>query len=210
MSVAVDLMPVAELEPYARNARKHSEAAVRRLVAIIEEMGWTNPILVDGDGIVAGHKRRLAALAIYERGGTIRLPSGVELLPGMVPVIDVSGWSEAQRRSYILADNQTTLESEWDADVLRLELSWLEGSGEIDMALTGFDGDALTRLLLREDRGGLTDPDEVPEVEEDAPAVTQPGDVWLLGAYFECEECGTRFSYEDGRAMGGACACEAA
>lgn len=147
MQIEVGLRPVADLAPYARNARKHKPAAVARLVRIIEEMGWTNPILVDDDGIVAGHKRRLAALSIYEKGGTIRLPSGSELPAGMVPVLDVSGWSEAQRRAYIIADNQTTLESEWDADVLKLELSWLEGAAEVDISLTGFDGQALSKAL---------------------------------------------------------------
>lgn len=146
MQIDVAIRPVADLAPYSRNARRHPAAAVARLVAIIEEMGWTNPILVDEAGIVAGHKRRLAALAIYEKGGTIRLPNGRALPAGMVPVLDVSGWNEAQRRAYILADNQTTLESEWDADVLRLELSWLEGA-EIDIGLTGFDGDALAKAL---------------------------------------------------------------
>lgn len=147
MKIAVELRPVADLVPYARNARKHSEAAVARLVSIIGEVGWTSPILVDDDGIVAGHKRRLAALSIYQAGGKIRLPGGQELPAGMVPTLDVTGWTEAQRRAYILADNQTTLESEWDGDMLRLELSWLEGSGEVDMALTGFDGNALAKAL---------------------------------------------------------------
>lgn len=146
MSILIDLRPVADLAPYSRNARRHTDAAVNRLVSIIEEMGWTNPILVDEDGIVAGHKRRLAALAIYGRGGVIRAPNGAEIPPGMVPVIDVTGWSEAQRRAYILADNQTTLESEWDPELLKLELSWLEGAG-VDMGLTGFDGDALAAAL---------------------------------------------------------------
>lgn len=59
MQIEVTLRPVADLAPYSRNARKHNAAAIARLVAIIEEMGWTNPILVDEDGIVAGHKRRL-------------------------------------------------------------------------------------------------------------------------------------------------------
>lgn len=145
-SISVTLRPVGELAPYARNARVHSPAAVRKLRQIIEEMGWTSPILLDDDGIVAGHKRRLAALAIYGDGGTIRLPGGQELPPGMVPVIDVSGWTEAQRRAYVLADNQTTLDSAWDDDLLRLELTWLEGSG-IDMILTGFDGDQLAAAL---------------------------------------------------------------
>lgn len=205
MQIEVTLRPVADLAPYSRNARKHNAAAIARLVAIIEEMGWTNPILVDEDGIVAGHKRRLAALAIYEKGGVIRLPGGRELPAGMVPVLDVSGWSEAQRRTYILADNQTTLESEWEEDVLRIELSWLEGSG-IDMSLTGFDGAALTKLLLSGENGGQTDPDEIPE----APPVpvSRPGDIWLLGAYFECEKCGKHFSYEEGLKLDGECSCD--
>jgi len=147
VNLTIDLLPVADLEPYEANARIHTAEAVERLVAIIEDMGWTQPILTDGGGIVAGHKRRLAALKIYERGGQIRLPGG-ELLPaGTVPVIDVTGWSEAQRRAYIIADNQTTLESGWDEGVLRLELAWLNDTGQIDMSLTGFDGEALARAL---------------------------------------------------------------
>lgn len=146
MQITVDLLPIDGLAPYARNARKHSDAAIGRLVAIIDELGWTSPILIDGDGIVAGHKRRLAALRIYGEGRSIRTPGGQHLPQGMVPVIDVSGWGEAQRRAYIIADNQTTIESEWDDGVLRVELAWLDGSG-LDMGLTGFDGDALAKAL---------------------------------------------------------------
>lgn len=147
MSVTVEMLPVSDLVPYERNARKHSPSAVARLVKIITDMGWTNPILVDDGGIIAGHKRRLAALEIYKKGGTIRLPGGTEVPAGMVPVLDVSGWTEAQRRAYIIADNQTTLESEWDGDVLRLELGWLKDVGEVDMTLTGFDGQGLAKAL---------------------------------------------------------------
>lgn len=147
MPVTVELQPVSELIPFAQNARIHKPAAVARLVKIIGEMGWTNPILVDDDGIVAGHKRRLAALEIYKRGGVIRLPGGDELPEGMVPVLDVSGWTEAQRRAYIIADNQTTLESDWDGETLRLELAWLKEDGDLDIGLTGFDGAALAKAL---------------------------------------------------------------
>lgn len=164
MKIAVDLRPLEDLAPYAQNARKHTPAAINRLVKIIEDMGWTSPILVDVDGIVAGHKRRLAALAIYEKGGTIKLPGGQELPVGTVPVLDVTGWTEAQRRAYVIADNQTTMESEWDEGVLRLELSWLQGTGEIDMALTGFDGAALAKALAAPQQA--TPPDEFPEFGE--------------------------------------------
>lgn len=145
-SVSVAVRAVDELIPYERNARKHPPEKVRKLADLIREFGWTNPILADEVGIVAGHRRRLAAQLIYAEGGTIRLPGGQELPPGTVPVVDCTGWSETQRRAYILADNQTTLEGEWDYDLLRLELTFLEGAG-VDLGLTGFDGAALEAAL---------------------------------------------------------------
>jgi hypothetical protein len=149
--ITVALRRADELVPYGRNSRVHSDEAVSRLVRIIGEMGWTSPILTDAEGIVAGHKRRLAALSIYGAGGTIRLPGGQVLPPGLVPVIDVTGWTEAQRRAYVIADNQTTLESEWDGDLLRLELSWLSEQDGFDMGLTCFGSDALDSALAISD-----------------------------------------------------------
>lgn len=160
--VTVALRRVADLVPYERNTRVHSDEAVARLVQIIGEMGWTSPILVDEQSIVAGHKRRLAALSIYADGGTIRLPGGHALPDGTVPVIDVTGWTEAQRRAYVIADNQTTIESEWDGEILKLELGWLADHG-FNMDLTGFDDETLAAALASLDveasAGAQADPD---------------------------------------------------
>jgi ParB-like chromosome segregation protein Spo0J len=98
----------ADLVPYARNARTHSPAQITKIAAAIEEWGWTNPVLVDETGsIIAGHGRVLAAkkLGIAE-----------------VPVMIVAGWTEAQRRAYVLADNRLALDAGWDEDLLRSEL----------------------------------------------------------------------------------------
>ena len=160
-TIAVEVRPVADLVPYERNARRHPADKVRKLAEIIREFGWTAPILADETGIVAGHRRRLAAMLIYGEGGTIRLPGGQELPPGTVPVVDCTGWSDAQRRAYILADNQTTLEGEWDDDLLRLELTFLEGAG-FDMALAGFDAEALEAALGAAGAGGNEPPDPDP------------------------------------------------
>jgi ParB-like chromosome segregation protein Spo0J len=47
--------------PYARNARKISQAAVDKVASSIKEFGWRQPIVVDGEGVViAGHTRLLA------------------------------------------------------------------------------------------------------------------------------------------------------
>jgi hypothetical protein len=109
----VELRPVDALVPYARNARKHSDAQVREIAASIVEFGWTNPILAD-DVIRAGHGRQKAAQLLYAQGKTIRLPNGAEIPRGTVPVIDCTGWSEAQKRAYVLADNKLAENAEWD------------------------------------------------------------------------------------------------
>src|SRR5277367_5631672 len=89
--LAIEHRPLASLIPYARNARTHSPEQVAEIAASIQEFGWTNPVLVDGEsGIIAGHGRVLAAKRL-----------GID----PVPCIELAGLSEAQRRAYILAES---------------------------------------------------------------------------------------------------------
>jgi DNA modification methylase len=155
--------PLGELIPYARNPRTHSDAQVAQIAASIREFGWTNPILVDGaSGIIAGHGRVLAARKL-----------GLE----QVPVIELAHMSEAQKRAYLLADNQLALNAGWGDELLRLELADLSELG-FDLGLIGFGGGELERLLAGS-KEGLTEDDEAPALPEQA--VTRPGDVWVLG-----------------------------
>jgi ParB-like chromosome segregation protein Spo0J len=81
-----------------------------------------------------------------------------------VPVIVLGHLSEPQRRALVIADNQLALNAAWDEELLRQELSALQGD-HFDLALTGFDDTELSRLLAAEDPGvGLTDEDTVPRV----------------------------------------------
>ncbi|WP_144299798.1 site-specific DNA-methyltransferase [Elioraea rosea] len=163
---------VAELVPYARNARTHSDAQVAQIAASIREFGFTNPILVDGErGVIAGHGRLLAA----------RLLGMTE-----VPVIELSHLSPAQRRAYVLTDNKLALNAGWDDAMLRLELGELQADG-FDLGLIGFAEDELAALLT-EPTSGLTDPDDVPA----SPVVptSRAGDVWRLGRHrLACGDC---------------------
>lgn len=178
----VRLLDVSTLIPYARNARQHSGAQIAKLKALIAEYGWTNPILADlanGNQIVAGHGRQLAALELLRDGVKIRLPSGDTLPPGRAPVIDCSGWSEAQRRAYVIADNQSALSSSWDMELLKIELEDLR-SMDFDLELTGFSVDELMDMLSPEQ---LTDadPDEAPEVPVEPHS--KFGDQWICGPH---------------------------
>jgi DNA modification methylase len=155
----------ASLIPYERNARTHSPAQIDKLCGLIREFGWTNPILVAGNHILAGHARQVAALKL-----------GLD----RVPVIDLSHLTKLQRRAYILADNRSAIDAGWDDELLTLELGDLQEAG-FDLALTGFDLGELATLFGDEVNEGLTDPDEVPPVP--AVPVSRLGDVWLLGRH---------------------------
>jgi DNA modification methylase len=157
---------LGELIPYARNPRTHSDVQVAQIAASIREFGWTNPVLVDGaNGIIAGHGRVLAARKL-----------GLE----RVPVIELAHMSEAQRRAYILADNQLALNAGWDEELLRLELADLSELG-FDLGLIGFGEGELERLLAGDGRTGLTEDDAAPALPEQA--FTKAGDLWMLGEH---------------------------
>lgn len=115
--------PIAELVPYANNARTHSDAQVAQIAASIKEFGWTNPILVDADGgVVAGHGRLLAARLLGLKDA---------------PTIELDGLSKTQLKAYVLADNKLAENAGWDRELLALELGALKDEG-FDLELTGF------------------------------------------------------------------------
>lgn len=157
---------IADLIPYARNSRTHSEEQVAKIAASIREFGFLNPVITDGDnGIVAGHGRVLAA----QKLGMAELPT-----------IEAKHLSEAQKRAYIIADNRMALDAGWDTDLLRVEIADLEGEG-FDLSLTGFDVDEIEGFLTDLTADGLTDPDDVPDLPDDP--ISVPGDVWFLGGH---------------------------
>jgi len=155
---------LSELIPYINNSRKHSDDQVTQIAASIKEFGWTNPILVDGDnGIIAGHGRIMAAK---------------KLNMTEVPVIELAHLSKEQRKALIIADNKLALNSDWDSNLLAIELKDLQDLG-FDLNLTGFNADELANLLLPEQVAGLTDEDAIPETPIEPK--TKLGDIYQLG-----------------------------
>ena len=155
---------IEDLIPYVNNSRTHSDAQVAQIAASIKEFGWTNPILVDGDkGIIAGHGRLLAARKL---GHT------------QVPTIELKHLTAAQRKAYVIADNQLALNAGWDTTLLTLELQELQKL-DFDLELLGFDPKELDALLEPEQVEGLTDEDAVPDVPEEPK--TKLGDIYQLG-----------------------------
>ena len=146
----IEQIAVADLIPYARNARTHSDAQVAQIAASIREFGFCNPILIDAQtGIIAGHGRLLAARQL-----------GMET----VPCVRLGHLSDIQRRAYILADNRLALDASWDEDMLAMELSALEIDG-FYLDLTGFNAEELEQMLTVAPEAGfpkLPDGDKAP------------------------------------------------
>lgn len=116
--------PLKDLIPYAKNARLHSELQIAQIAASIKEFGFNQPILLDGkNGIIAGHGRFEAAfkLAMHE-----------------VPTIDLAHLTETQKRAYVIADNKIALNSDWDREMLALEIGDLRDAG-YDLGILAFD-----------------------------------------------------------------------
>jgi len=161
----IKMRKVADLIRYARNARTHSEEQVAQIAASIEQFGFTNPVLVAGDDVLAGHGRIMAAEQL-----------GLQI----VPTLDLSHLNTTQRRAYILADNKIAMNAGWDIEMLKTELVELQTDG-FDLALTGFGMDELNDLFPVAGEPPEKDPDAVPEVPE-APH-SQLGDVWICGPH---------------------------
>jgi hypothetical protein len=128
----LEQIPTADLIPYARNSRTHSDEQVAQIMASIREFGFCNPVLIDETGmIIAGHGRVLAATRM-------KLET--------VPCLRLSHLTDAQKRAYVIADNRIALSSGWDEELLANELSDLNAD-EFDLALLGFDADELAKLM---------------------------------------------------------------
>ncbi|MGM4989779.1 site-specific DNA-methyltransferase [Tardiphaga sp. 841_E9_N1_2] len=163
-------MPVASLKPNGHNARTHSRKQVKQIARSIQEFGFTNPIIADESGtIIAGHGRLAAAQTL-----------GLNQLP----VITVSGLSEARKRALILADNKIASNAGWDREKLAIEIPELTAllqAEEIEITVTGFEAPEIDQLLVDFDENG-SDPIDNIEAELGKP-VSREGDLWTLGCH---------------------------
>ena len=130
----IEHLALDALIPYARNARTHSDEQTAQIAGSIREFGFTNPVLIDGEGgIIAGHGRVMAARKL-----------GLD----NVPCIRLAHLTEAQKRAYVIADNRLALNAGWDDAMLALEMRDLMDEG-YDVGLTGFDLGEIDKILAQ-------------------------------------------------------------
>jgi len=163
LRLKVEYRKVDDLQPYAGNARTHSDKQIAQIAASIRLFGFMNPALIDiDDGIIAGHGRVAAAQ-------TLGLTE--------VPVIELAHLSDAERRVYIIADNRLAELAGWDRDILAIEFQALsELDLDFDLEITGFETAELDLLLDGPDTDQADPDDDVSQLEI-GPAVTKLGDI---------------------------------
>ena len=157
----IEYLPISKLKPYEKNARKHQDEDVLAIMSSIQEFGFDDPVGIwsDENIIVEGHGRLLAAKKLGMKE---------------VPVIRLDHLNDEERRAYALAHNKTAELSEWNIDVLPIELDNIH---EIDMSQFGFDlsyGDDEKSQEVTED-----DYDEEPPEEPKS----KLGDIYQLGRH---------------------------
>ena len=165
------MVKTEELIPYENNPRVHDDAQLAKIVRSIQEFGFTNPILTDGDaGVIAGHGRLLAAR---------------QLGLASVPTIELKHLTPAQRKAYVIADNRLAEEAGWDMDLLRIEMGSLKEL-EFDLDLTGFDPMEADKLFA-------SDPDADDEPQGAAAEGTLEGKVRCPGCGYEFQTISKTF-----------------
>jgi DNA modification methylase len=165
-SSQIERVEIASLRRSHHNARTHSPRQIKQIQRSIDHFGFTNPVLIDEAGqILAGHGRVEAAKRL---GWTT------------VPVIPIAHLSEAQKRAYIIADNELAAKAGWDKDVLAIELQGLVDL-KFDLELTGFEGGEIDIILG--DRSDAQHNEDIIPSPPAGEAVTHAGDLWQLGEH---------------------------
>ena len=163
--MVIEQWPTEKPILYARNARKLSPKAVDKVAASIKEFGFRQPVVCDREGVVVVGHTRLAAAKKLELA-TVPVHVATELTP-------------AQIKAYRLADNRTNEETEWDMELLGLEMLDLKDLAS-DLDLTGFNPREIDSLLLDATAADANE-EAVPDLPENP--VTKLGDVWLCGPH---------------------------
>ena len=158
----LEQVPIDKLVPYARNARTHSKEQILQLRSSLREFGFVSPAVIDADyNILVGHGRIEAARA-----------EGYET----VPCVFAENLTDAQKRAYILADNQLALNAGWDENMLSVELADLQGQS-FDLSLLGFGADELEKLLGGGQEKDIEDDDFVLTAALERASFVEPGDM---------------------------------
>jgi ParB-like chromosome segregation protein Spo0J len=148
------MMKVSELKNLEKNARKHSPAQLQQIEESIKKFGFLSPIVIDKNNVV--------------QAGNGRLMAATKLGMTEVPCIQANGLSKDELRAFALVDNRLSETSEWDKEILKLELEDLTLNLDFDLGPIGFSSEEIESLLRENEplpfTPNLSDDDDTPNV----------------------------------------------
>ena len=158
-----------EIKEYVNNTKIHSRKQITQIKKSIMEFGYINPILIDErNEIIAGHGRLRAA---------------IEAGMSQIPVIQIGHLSEAQKKTYRIADNKLTENGEWDINLLQIEFKSIEAlDSDIKLDATGFAVEEIDNIFKAGEKEADVKSNIVPYINEDE-IISKEGDIWLLGKH---------------------------
>lgn len=159
----VEYVDIDTIKPYKNNAKLHPKEQIEQIKKSIENFGMNDPIGIWNNEIVEGHGRILACK---------------ELGYKQIPVIKLDHLTDEERKSYIIAHNKLTMNSDFDIDILRTELENLKQL-DFDLELTGFNVDELDDIFQIEEEQEIVEDDFDIEPPEEPKA--KLGDIYQLG-----------------------------
>lgn len=159
----VEYVDIDTIKPYKNNAKLHPKEQIEQIKKSIENFGMNDPIGIWNNEIVEGHGRILACK---------------ELGYKQIPVIKLDHLTDEERKSYIIAHNKLTMNTDFDIDILRTELENLKEL-DFDLELTGFNVDELDDIFQTEEEQEIVEDDFDIELPEEPKA--KLGDIYQLG-----------------------------
>jgi DNA modification methylase len=165
----IERRPLSSIKPNPRHARKHSSRQLGLLTENVREYGELHPLLVDEDNtLIDGHAR----LSVYQ-----------ELGFDDAAVIEVAHLSAHQKRVLAISCNRLAELGEWNLDRLSVEFQDLLKL-DIDLGAIGFETPEIDQIIIDGEAAAVSENEEtVPLPDEEVPAVTQDGDLWVLGEH---------------------------
>ena len=172
----------SELLPSPRNWRSHPKAQRDALRGVLAEVGYADALIARElpDGrleLVDGHLR-------------------AETTPDTeVPVL-ITDLTDVEAAKVLATLDPLAAMAEADTDKLKSLLEEVQTENE---AVAEMSKELASEYKIGFGGASEVVEDEIPEPPEEP--ITKPGDLWLLGAYWECESCGKQYKYDEGLAM---------
>jgi hypothetical protein len=171
-----ELVELHKIIPNPKNPNNHSDKQIERLSKLIEYQGQRHPIIVSKRSgfVVVGHGRL----------------DSIKKLGWEKAAVNYQDFeNEAQEYAFVVSDNAISEWSELDLSMVNSEM--LDFGPDFDVDLLGIEDFVIEPIEKFEPQA---DEDEVPEVVN---PITRRGDIWLLGAYYECEKCKKRYEIDN-------------